>query len=100
MRWGKTEKEDKSLRGELVLNKDLLPMLSKAKAYYVQNNVEKLEWKTESTVMGAVVGILVGENVSIDFNYRITYEDKNGDGKIKGDDEEITNISVSTSALF
>ena len=100
MRWGKTEKEDKSLRGELVLNKDLLPMLSKAKAYYVQNNVEKLEWKTESTVIGAVVGIMFGENVSIDFNYRITYEDKNGDGKIKGDDEEITNISVSTSALF
>ena len=100
MRWGDAEKEDKSLRGELIFNKDLLPLLSKAKAYYVQNNVEKLEWKTESTVLGAVVGIGMGEGLSIDFNYRITYEDRNGDGEIKGDDEEIVNVSVSTSALF
>jgi len=35
-----------------------------------------------------------------DFNYFITFEDKNGDGKIKGDNETITNVSVSTSAMF
>jgi len=100
MKWGDTDKEDKSLRGELIFNKDLVPLISKAKAYYVQNNVEKLEWKTESTVLGAVVGIGMEEGLSIDFNYRITYEDKNGDGEIKGDDEEIVNVSVSTSAMF
>ena len=100
MRWGEEEKEDKSIRGELVFNRELVPVISKAKAYYVQNNVEKLEWKTESTVMGGVIGIGMGPGLSIDFNYRITYEDKNGDGKIRGGDEEITNVSVSTSAVF
>lgn len=100
MRWGEKEKEDKSVRGELVFNRELVPVISKAKAYYVQNNVEKLEWKTESTVMGAVLGIGMGEGISIDFNYLITYEDRNGDGRIRGGDEEITNVSVSTSAMF
>jgi hypothetical protein len=50
--------------------------------------------------MGAVIGIGMGEGLSIDFNYLITYEDKNGDGRIKGRDEEIRNVSVSTSAMF
>jgi hypothetical protein len=100
MRWGEEENEDKSIRGELAFNRELIPIISKAKAYYVQNNVEKLQWKTESTVMGGVIGLGMGPGLSIDFNYRITYEDKNGDGKIKGGDEEITNVSVSTSAMF
>ena len=100
MRWGEDEREDKSLRGELEFNRELIPVLSQAKAYYVQNNVAKLEWKTESTVVGAVIGIGMGEGVSINFNYLITYEDKNGDGEIEGDEEEITNVSVSTSAVF
>jgi len=101
MEWGKDVKtSDKSLRGELALNKNIFPLVSKAKAYYVQNNVKKIQWKTESTVMGGVIGLGVAEGVSIDFNYIITYEDKNGDGKIKGKDEEIRNISISTSSKF
>lgn len=100
MRWGEEEKEDKSIRGELIFNRELVPVISRAKAYYVQNNVDRLRWKTESTVMGAVIGIGVGEGVSIDFNYMITYEDRNGDGRIRGGDEEIRNVSVSTSAMF
>ena len=101
MNWGKEEKiNDKSLKGELALNQNVLPLVSKAKAYYVQNNVEKIQWKTESTVMGGVFGLGVAEGVSIDFNYFITFEDKNGDGKIAGDDERITNVSVSTNSIF
>jgi hypothetical protein len=101
MRWGREgEIKDKSLKGELALNKNLLPLISKAKVYYVQNNVEKIQWKTESTVVGGVVGLAVAEGVSVDFNYLITYEDKNGDGEIDGDDEQIRNVSVSTTSLF
>lgn len=100
LRWGEEENEDKSLRGEIVFNREIFPLISKAKVYYVQNNVAKFEWKTESTVMGGVIGIGMGEGVSIDFNYLVTYEDKNGDGEIKEDDETITNVSVSTSATF
>lgn len=98
MKWG--DINDKSIRGELSLNKNVIPLITKAKAYYVQNNVEKFEWKTESTVMSAVVGIGLAEGVSVDIKYLITFEDKNGDGKIRGEEETITNVSVSTSALF
>ncbi len=98
MQWG--DVENKSIRGELGLNKDIIPLITKAKAYYVQNNVEKFRWKTESTVMSAVLGIGLGEGVSVDFTYLVTFQDKNGDGEIKEDDETITNVSVSTSAMF
>ncbi len=101
LRWGEDWKyNDKSIKGELALNKNIFPLISKAKGYYVQNNVEKLQWKTESTVLGGVVGLGVADGVSIDFNYLITYQDKNGDGKIKGSDEENRTVSVSTNSMF
>ncbi|HPS88343.1 MAG TPA: hypothetical protein PLY36_16470, partial [Spirochaetota bacterium] len=101
LRWGREEEmNDKSLKGEISLNKDVIPLISKARAYYVQNNVTKIQWKTESTVIGGVIGLAVAKGVSVDFNYLITYEDKNGDGKIKGDDEQIRNVSISTNSMF
>jgi hypothetical protein len=51
-------------------------------------------------MLGAVVGIGLAENAEVSLIYIITYDDKNGDGKIKGDDETNTQISVSTSAKF
>jgi len=90
----------KSLRGELEVNADLIPKISKAKAFYVQNGITEFELKTESTLIGGVVGIDLGGGVSLDFKYLVTFEDKNGDGKIEGEDETIKNISVSTSAVF
>jgi len=98
MRWG--ELRDKSLKGEVALNKNIIPMVSKAKAYYAQNNVNSFRLRSESTIMGAVLGIGMSENVSIDFNYLITFQDKDGNGEINGSDETITNISVSTSTVF
>lgn len=98
MYWG--ERRDKSLKGEVAMNKNIIPMVSKAKAYYAQNNVSNFRLKSESTIMGAVLGIGMSENVSIDFNYLITFQDKNGDGEIKGSEETITNVSVSTSTMF
>lgn len=98
MVWG--DKRDKTLKGEIALNKNIIPMVSKAKAYYAQNNVEKFRLKSESTIMGAVIGIGMSESVSIDFNYLITFEDKDGDGEIHGSEETITNVSVATSTVF
>ncbi len=96
----KDKVKDKSIRGELELNADVIPKISKAKAFYVQNNVNKFEWKTESSMLGGVLGLGLGTGVSLDFQYLVTFEDKNGDGEIKGSDETIKNISVSTSAVF
>jgi len=98
MRW--SDLRDKSLKGEVAMNRDVIPMISKAKAYYAQNNVDKFKLKSESTIMGAVIGIGMGDNVSIDFNYLVTFQDRDGNGVIKGSDEIITNISVSTSTVF
>ncbi len=98
--WGEGDVRDKSVLGEIGLNTDIVPTLSKAKGYYVQNNVDKLEWKTESTVIGGVIGFSLGEGVSVDFNYLVTFEDKDGNGEINGDEETIKNVSVSTSAMF
>ncbi len=98
MQWG--DVNDKSIRGDVELKKNVIPMVSKVKAYYTQTNVEKFTWKSESTVMGAVIGIGMSDTVSIDFKYLITYEDKNGDGDIRGGDETISNVSVSTSTTF
>ncbi|HPS57824.1 MAG TPA: hypothetical protein PK514_06930 [Spirochaetota bacterium] len=98
MRWG--DLRDKSLKGEIAMNKNIIPMVSKAKAYYAQNNVNNFRLKSESTIMGAVLGIGMSENVSIDFNYLITFQDKDGNGIIEGSDETITNISVSTTTVF
>lgn len=101
MQWGSNEK-DLSIRGSLALNTDIIPVvvISKAEAFYVQNNVGRLRWKTESTMWGGVVGLGIGENVDVNFMYLVTYDDKNGDGRIKGDEEMNTNVSVYTSARF
>ena len=99
MQWGSSQK-DRSFKGVVALNTDLVPMISKAEGFYIQNNVDKLRWKTESTMWGGVLGLGMGNNVDINFMYVITYDDKNGDGRISGDDETNTNISVSTTARF
>jgi hypothetical protein len=96
----KGDERDKSMRAELNIRKDLIPMITKAKAYYVQNNVEKFAFKTPSSVLGATLGLGIAKGMSLDFNYLMTFEDKNGDGKIKGADETNKRISVSTSAAL
>ena len=91
----------KSLYGELVLNQELIPKISMAKGYYYQNNVEDFDkWKTPSTVLGYIVGFGLNEGASLNFNYRYTFEDKNGDGEIKGDNETIKSIGIGTSIIF
>lgn len=91
----------KSIRGELAINAEKIPKLSKAKAYYIQNNVEDFStWKSEGAILGYVIGYKVSEGVSLDFNYRYNFEDRNGDGKIKGSDETIKTIGITTTMIF
>lgn len=89
----------KSLRGDLSVTK--IPKLSTAKAYYSQDNVDDFtEWKTPSTIMGYVLGYEISSGVSMNFDYRFTFEDKNGNGKISGKDETNKSISIYTAIKF
>ena len=89
----------KSINGEFGIT--AIPKLSIAKAYYAQNNVHDFTvLKTPSTIMGYVFGYEISSGVSINFDTRFSYEDKNGDGKIKGDNETNKSISIYTEIRF
>lgn len=91
----------RSIDAKLSLSKNLIPKISKAWAYYVQNNVENFkDIKTPSTVYGIVLGYNIGDGVSLDFNWRTTFDDINGNGKIDSRDEEIRSYGVSASMTF
>ncbi|MBN1970586.1 MAG: hypothetical protein JXR48_06695 [Candidatus Delongbacteria bacterium] len=91
----------KSLRGEILLTDKLIPKISKAKAYYVQNNVEDFKTlKSPRTVYGFVFGYEIASGVSLDYNWRTTFVDKNGDFEIKGENEEVNTYSISATMVF
>ncbi|MBN2789928.1 MAG: hypothetical protein JXR69_07040 [Candidatus Delongbacteria bacterium] len=97
----KDDYEVKSLRGEFAINENLIPKISLAKAYYMQNNVVDLsEWRTPSTIMGYSIGYNINEGTSIIFDYRYTFEDMNGDLDVEDDGETIKTISISTAIKF
>jgi len=92
---------NRSLYGEIKLNKNVVPKISTAKVYYYQNNVENFsEWKTPSTVMGYIIGFGLTPGASVNFNFRYTFEDKNGDGIIRGNEETLKSIGIGTTVVF
>ncbi len=97
----KNEKNIRSLSGELMIKEDLLPFINEAKAYYFQNNVADFkEWKTPSTIMGYMIALGVNKGVSVVFDYRYTFQDIDGNGKIDGTEETIETFSISSTAKF
>jgi len=92
---------NRSIYGEIKLNNNVVPKISTAKAYYYQNNVENFsEWKTPSTVMGYIIGFGLNSGASVNFNFRYTFEDKNGDGIILGKEETIKSVGIGTTVVF
>ncbi|MBU1171095.1 MAG: hypothetical protein KKD44_16165 [Proteobacteria bacterium] len=92
--------ERKSLAGEVVLNDKAISFLPTVKGYYAQNNVESLqEWKTPSTVAGIIVQLNLG-SATLAFNNQYTFVDVNGDGEIKGSEETVKTLSVSSTVTF
>jgi hypothetical protein len=92
---------NRSIYGEIKLNKNVVPKISTAKLYYYQNNVENFsEWKTPGTVMGYIIGFGLTSGASVNFNFRYTFEDKNGDGIIDGEEETLKSIGIGTTVVF
>jgi hypothetical protein len=97
---GEDDVSCKSLSGELAIDENLFKKLAAAKAYYMQSNIEDIQWKTPSTVFGYVLGYNVSEGTAVLFDYRYTFKDKDGDGDVNSDDEMIKSISVTTKIVF
>lgn len=99
---GGTDTHLRSLHGEVRLGEAFKKIVSFAdvKGYYVQNNVQDFrEWKTPSTIMGATVGYnFKGAIMGID--YRWAFQDIDGDGVIRGDNETFKTISFKTAVNF
>ena len=92
---------NRSIYGEMKLNKNVVPKISTAKVYYYQNNVENFsEWKTPGTVMGYIIGFGLTSGASVNFNFRYTFEDKNGDGKILDEEETLKSVGIGTTVVF
>jgi hypothetical protein len=85
-----------TFRSSLDLNTRFIPKISKAGAYYYQNNARDLFKKTEGTVLGYRFGYEIASGATLLLDFRQTYRDRNGDGKISGPDETVKITSIQT----
>ena len=98
----------RTLRGELSIKEGLIPKISTAKGYYLQNNVADFtQWMTPQTTMGFLMETDMS-GMKIGFDYRWNFVDGNGNGTIDkagtlgmNDKTEILkSISVITKISF
>jgi hypothetical protein len=95
-----TSFHDFSMRANLAINPNLIPQIAIAEVYYIQNNIPELKWLTESTVLGAQVGLRISDGASINLEYNVTCIDKNGDTKITVGKETNMEFHVLTKVTF
>jgi len=98
----KNEIELKTFRANLDLNSDIIPKIKTAGAYFYQNNtgLKKIFDKTEGTILGYKFGYDIGGGAALVFDFRQTFRDKNGDGRIKGSNETIKSTVIQTVFTF
>jgi hypothetical protein len=73
-----------------------------ASAFYQQKNVLnpfKFE-PTENTIMGFSVGVKMGWGMILNYSFKRSFLDKNGDGDVLDDDESINMSFLETSFGF
>ena len=82
--------------------KKAISKIQSAQAFYQQRNVPnpfKFDY-TESTILGYQLGISMGQGLVLNYTFRRSFRDVNGDGQIKGDNETIDITSIETSFSF
>ncbi len=86
-----------SLWAEAKLNLGKVPKLSELSAFYSQTGVKSLfDLATPSTVHGIVLGYEMSPGANMNLTWRTTYNDRNGDGRIRGADERDRTFAVET----
>ena len=76
--------------------------LTSARWYYQQRNVPNpFEFEyTESTISGYRIGIKLGNGMILNYIFRQSFRDIDGDGKVNGPEETINMTSIETSFSF
>ncbi len=90
----------KTFRSNLDINTDFVPKINRAGAYYVQNQADDLFKKTEGTILGYRVEYEISSGAALLLDFRQTYRDRNGDGKISGPEETIRTTNIQTVIRF
>jgi len=97
----KNDIEFRTFRVNLDVNPLIIPKVNKAGAYYMQNNtMGDLFKRSEGTILGYKFGYDIGGGATLLMDFRQTYRDLNGDGKIKGSDEVIKSTLIQTVFMF
>jgi hypothetical protein len=76
--------------------------ITSARWYYQQRNVPNpfnFEY-TESTISGYRIGIKLGNGMILNYIFRRSFRDIDGDGKVNGENETINMTSIETSFSF
>ena len=82
--------------------KKAISKVQHARAFYQQRNVPnpfKFDY-TESTILGYQLGISMGQGLVLNYTFRRSFRDMNGDGQIGGDNETIDITTIETSFSF
>jgi len=104
--WSKSEQDfvddkNQTFLASLKLKK-AISKIQHARAFYQQRNVPnpfKFDY-TESTILGYQLGISFGQGLVLNYTFRRSFRDMNGDGRISGDYETIDITSIETSFSF
>lgn len=86
----------RTFRSTLDLNTSFIPKINRAGAYYMQNNARELFKKTEGTILGYRLEYEISAGASLLLDYRITYRDLNGDGRL----EPVRSTNIQTVMHF
>ena len=90
----------RTLRANLDLNTSFIPKINRAGAYYYQNNAIDLFKKSEGTILGYRIEYEISPSASLLLDFRQTYRDVNGDGKISGSNETVKTTQIQTVMRF
>jgi len=98
---GWQESANQSFTAVLKLKKSI-SKIEKATWFYQQRNVPNpfdFEY-SESTITGYNIGLNLGNGMVLNYVFRRTFQDLNGDGKVDGEGEMINMTSIETSFSF
>jgi hypothetical protein len=92
----------RTFRATLDLNTQFIPKINSAGAYYYKMNVKELRIveKTEGTVFGYRFEYEIASGAALILDFRTTYRDMNGNGKIDGDEETVKTTNIQTAFRF
>ena len=90
----------RTFRANLDLNTRFIPKINRAGAYYYQNNAIHLFRKSEGAILGYRIEYEISPSAALLLDFRQTYRDLNGDGKISGSKETVRTTSIQTVIRF